>query len=1121
MNINLPLKKALVYSLSFSLVFMQTTYGIDFANHPSVFSSEVQTNNAGIQYINIAAANDQGLSHNKFDEYNVEESGLILNNTIGVDEDDRLILDEYASVLGGTVTANENLKSSADIILNEVLAENGQASQLLGTTEVLGGNADVIIANPNGIECDGCGFINTNKITLTTGSSGFDQQNNLHFDINEGQVTIKGQGANITDQEVFNILSRNVLLKGNISNTKEDNNGNSTTNNDVEVNIIAGTNKYDYNTGQYTKVDSETQNDNAYAIDSTALGGIYAGKVKLIATEDGIGVKMAGNVATGSGDFVITADGKIQLTSDSVSSAKGIKIQANKGYDVEIGDATSESQATLIAYDGKIAVDASGKIKADNVTLSASQAATAEGNIIDPTVISGIDLNAQQDIDFTNIILDTTQSAKITTSAGNITARSNDIYNARGIINADDIAFTAQTGNIVLIDYVATAQKDINLNAQGDIILDNTIETGAIEAGSRYNTKDGNIQINANNINNDAYLFAEQGSINLDADNLITNNKVIKATSAQLSANDITNNNMIETQDKLELLAEDGSVVNQEGASISVQNDNKNGQLEIVANSAVLKGEAYTDYGVINAADLMLSGYLDAYDLELDIDNNLTIADNNPFSANDLISVIAQGDEMDFSDYFNLAVSNNLNILNNSGMLDINVNNGSIYLGEDSIATINTAQATLNNGVIYSSGNTDITADQLSVTNDGVLSNNGSDLTLTIADDINVTQGGSIQASDNATISANNINVSGVGTQTQQVENAETGATETKSITSSIITGSGDSSINVNTLTNEGVIYGDGILLIQDNDGNDNTNNTVINLTNEGSIGANTLNIKGNAITLNDQARISSQNDMNIYLESLSLNGPDAIIGGSTSGIATTNIYTNALNNEGTVSSKGNLIINDNGENLTVTNAKEGVITGGSVSITADQLQLKDDSVLGSTGNLSVVINNLIQDTTAYILGTSSGVGATTLTLLQSGLNNDSIIRSQGELVVNVGDNDITNNVNSALIGVGGLTLNAKAVDNSGTLSALEGDLTINANDSVTNRSDGYTASLGLIQARNININTNNLTNYSAIDAVDNITVDAQNIYNGLDITVESSEIREDQQRDYGFSSLR
>ena len=74
---------------------------------------------------------------------------LVLNNSL-----DKL----SQSQLAGFLQNNTNLNgASASLILNEV--NGGSPSQLKGYTEVFGQQAGVIVANPYGITCNGCGFI--------------------------------------------------------------------------------------------------------------------------------------------------------------------------------------------------------------------------------------------------------------------------------------------------------------------------------------------------------------------------------------------------------------------------------------------------------------------------------------------------------------------------------------------------------------------------------------------------------------------------------------------------------------------------------------------------------------------------------------------------------------------------------------------------------------------------------------------------------------------------------------------------------------------------------------------------------------------------------------------------
>nr|WP_286203166.1 filamentous hemagglutinin N-terminal domain-containing protein [Rhizobium lusitanum] len=152
------------------------------ANQPGVGAAP-----NGVPLIDIVTPNASGLSHNKYDNFNVGTQGLILNNFKG---------EVGTSNLGGATPGNPNLNSSspASVILNEVTS--GNRSALNGPTEVFGGRADVIIANPNGISCAGCGFINTPHATLTTGIPNIGADGSLTgFTVNGGDVTFEGTGG--------------------------------------------------------------------------------------------------------------------------------------------------------------------------------------------------------------------------------------------------------------------------------------------------------------------------------------------------------------------------------------------------------------------------------------------------------------------------------------------------------------------------------------------------------------------------------------------------------------------------------------------------------------------------------------------------------------------------------------------------------------------------------------------------------------------------------------------------------------------------------------------------------------------------------------------------------------
>ena len=150
------------------------------------FCLTITTILAQVVITNIAAPNSNGLSNNQVDDFDVTSDGTILNNSAS----------DGTATLGSTaVTGNGNITagSEANLILFQVTGSTG--SDLEGTIEVFGGEAGLIIANPNGIACDGCGFINTNRVDLVTGTANFSGDDLTDFSINgSSTLTVSGDG---------------------------------------------------------------------------------------------------------------------------------------------------------------------------------------------------------------------------------------------------------------------------------------------------------------------------------------------------------------------------------------------------------------------------------------------------------------------------------------------------------------------------------------------------------------------------------------------------------------------------------------------------------------------------------------------------------------------------------------------------------------------------------------------------------------------------------------------------------------------------------------------------------------------------------------------------------------
>ena len=155
--------------------------------------------------IDIATPNSNGLSNNQVDDFDVATDGTILNNSV---------VDGTAQLGDTDVTANTNITGSeASLILLQVTGSTG--SNLYGTIEVFGSEAGLIIANPNGIDCDGCGFINTNRVDLVTGTANFSGDDLTGFSIDDAAIFFVRNTGFVSDAvaDELNLVSRDLRIQ--------------------------------------------------------------------------------------------------------------------------------------------------------------------------------------------------------------------------------------------------------------------------------------------------------------------------------------------------------------------------------------------------------------------------------------------------------------------------------------------------------------------------------------------------------------------------------------------------------------------------------------------------------------------------------------------------------------------------------------------------------------------------------------------------------------------------------------------------------------------------------------------------------------------------------------------
>ncbi|WP_246311491.1 two-partner secretion domain-containing protein, partial [Vreelandella zhaodongensis] len=262
-----------------------------------------------VPLVNIQTPSAAGVSRNTYEQFDVGAPGAVLNNS----------RTDVQTQLGGWVQGNPWLaKGEARIILNEVNSNN--PSQLKGFIEIGGQRAEVIIANPAGIEVDGAGFINASRATLTTGTPSMNGGSLESYRVLRGTVRIDGQGLDASLTDYTGILARAIEVNASIH--------------AQELDLVTGENNIDASRRPSNiQPSAGTGAAPAFALDVGELGGMYAGQIRLVGTEAGVGVRHHGTMAASAGNIQIDTNGQLSSTGT---------IQADQG-DIAIRTAQDQS----------------------------------------------------------------------------------------------------------------------------------------------------------------------------------------------------------------------------------------------------------------------------------------------------------------------------------------------------------------------------------------------------------------------------------------------------------------------------------------------------------------------------------------------------------------------------------------------------------------------------------------------------------------------------------------------------------------------------------------------------------------------------------------------------------
>ncbi|MGK3494840.1 hemagglutinin repeat-containing protein [Citrobacter youngae] len=639
----------------------------------------------GVPVVNIATPNQSGISHNKYNDYNVGKEGLILNNATG----------QFTQTqLGGIVQNNPNLRpgKEASGIINEVTGAN--RSQLQGYTEVAGKAANVMVANPYGITCNGCGFINTPNATLTTGKPVLDANGNLQsLDVSKGSITIEGKGLDGSQSDAVSIIARATEINAALH--------------AKDLNVIVGANRIAAN-GQTSPLNGEGEAPKI-AVDTGALGGMYANRIHLVSSEKGLGVNL-GDLNARQGDITLNANGKLTIGNSRANgglSARGEGVTLTGSHKTTSGMAINSTGAlalqganlssgagVLLGSDGKMTIDGGGVAAAGELQITAKQ----DVAIAATTLVSQKNTSLRSDGSLTITDGSLTSKEKLDV------AGTNGMTLTRSTLGSDADVSLNSHGNLSAKGGLLSAGNGLTLKAQR-IALDNASRAdakGALSlAGSEMNNQG---QVNAGgalSLSGDHLVNGGQLAANGHLDASVTrleNGGLMQGNSVSVHSGSLDNRGALASGG---LLSVQTTTLNQQG-TLSAKND-----ADIRADATLLNGGTLLSDGslTVQAATVEQYGVLSG-------SRGVTVNAENLTAAKDSLIAGQQGIQL------NAAQNLNLNgQVNAAGALNVGAKqlttgkDGHLQSGLDLAITGNSVTL---DGVQAAKGSLDVTADRLS-----------------------------------------------------------------------------------------------------------------------------------------------------------------------------------------------------------------------------------------------------------------------------------------------------------------------------------------------------------------------------------------------------------------------
>ena len=576
-------------------------------NAPRGQQPTVLQSNNGLPVVNIQTPTRAGVSVNQYRQFDVGEKGAVLNNSHR----------NVQTQLGGWIQGNPWLaRGEARVIVNQV--NSADPSRLNGYVEIGGRRADLVIANPAGINVNGGGFINANQVTLGAGNAVIQDGRYTGIAQGVGRLNIAGGGLDASRNDYTNLIANAVNVNGGIWANR--------------LSVQAGG----------SSADTAAQ-PNTFAIDTGALGGMYAGIIHLMVNgAEQNSIRNAGQIFARAGEVHLDAAGNVVNSGSIVATGEAgsatpsaVRIQSqhldnsgsiaanqlalnqtritNSGHLLSAGEA--QIQANTLHNSGQIS---GARLAVDTPFLHNS-------GTLQQTGLQGLALHSAQLNNSGKIGYPEPESSDATGNSGGqngnaqispapstaqgggsvATHATTPIALAEGKINVQRLD---NTGNITAnggIDLSNTAQ----LSNQGQLNLKQLTAMGETlnNAGGKISAQNAAVSV-AQFHNRQGQVAAEQMQVH--SQRLDNTHGSLDAQALQLSAHTLDNSNGAIRSDKNTQLALSGSLKNQQGqissaGAVSIQGqatasptlNNDQGsilageQLSIQAQSLTGKGE--------------------------------------------------------------------------------------------------------------------------------------------------------------------------------------------------------------------------------------------------------------------------------------------------------------------------------------------------------------------------------------------------------------------------------------------------------------------------------------------------------------------------------------------------